>query len=377
MEDPASTLAERDNVVCKVWGFVTEADWKRWTPAPARGLPDGVRRGIWTQPAARRLPLPVCLIAAGYAQWWQRLEQFFASFRPEERDAVFARNAERLLSHKRPRLRRATRMKPPASTNAHTPLFPSQGRLAFILVSALFVLWGMSNNLTDILVQQFRKSFELSALQAQLVQTAVFLGYFSMALPAALLARRHGYKAGILTGLCLFGVGLLLFWPAAHLGRYTPMLLALFVVGCGSATLETTANPYVAQAGPAHTAERRLNFVQALNPPGTITGVLVGTYFIFSGVELAPNRVATLRIEGAYAAYLHSEVLRVVPTYVTLGCIVLGLACAIAMVRFPDVQQKQPELVAQHRLFPSLASLLRFHSCWARLWRSSATAERR
>ena len=75
----------------------------------------------------------------------------------------------------------------------------------FVLVTVLFFLWGMSNNLTDILVQQFRKSFELSQLGAQLVQTANFLGYFSMAIPAALVMRRFGYKAGMVLGLALFG----------------------------------------------------------------------------------------------------------------------------------------------------------------------------
>ncbi len=155
------------------------------------------------------------------------------------------------------------------------PLFPKSGLLPFVLVTALFFLWGMSNNLTDVLVQQFKKSFELSPLQAQLVQTAVFFGYFCMALPAALVTRRKGYKTGILMGLGLFGCGMLLFWPAAVIGRYPLMLLALYVVGCGSAVLETTANPFIAQAGPPESAARRLNFAQSFNPPGTICGVLV------------------------------------------------------------------------------------------------------
>ena len=116
-------------------------------------------------------------------------------------------------------------------------LLPKSGLVPFALITALFFLWGMSNNLTDVLVQQFRKSFDLSPLQAQLVQTAVFFGYFCMALPAAMVTRRKGYKTGILLGLGLFGVGMLLFWPAAHIGRYPFMLLALYVVGCGSAVL--------------------------------------------------------------------------------------------------------------------------------------------
>jgi hypothetical protein len=91
----------------------------------------------------------------------------------------------------------------PSEATRPSPLFPVEHVLPF-------ALWGMSNNLTDILVQQFKKSFELSPLQAQLVQTAVFFGYFSMAIPSAL--RRFGYKSGILTGLCMFGTGTLFFW---------------------------------------------------------------------------------------------------------------------------------------------------------------------
>jgi FHS family L-fucose permease-like MFS transporter len=216
----------------------------------------------------------------------------------------------------------------------------------------------MSNNLTDILVQQFKKSFELSPLQAQLVQTAVFLGYFSMALPAALGMRRWGYKAGILAGLCLFGIGTLMFWPAAIVGQYWLMLLALFVVGCGSATLETAANPFIAQFGAPETSERRLNFSQAFNPPGTIVGVLIGTFFIFSGVEVSSLRIAQMKLAGTYAEYLHSEIMRVVPTYVTLGCIVLLFAIVIGVTPFP-LSPKELDDTEQETLMSQIVSLLR------------------
>jgi FHS family L-fucose permease-like MFS transporter len=237
-------------------------------------------------------------------------------------------------------------------------LFPRGHALPFILVTALFFIWGMSNNLTDILVQQFRKSFELSPFQAQLVQTAVFFGYFCMALPAAISMRRWGYKFGLLGGLILFGIGTLMFWPAAVIGRYWLMLTALFVVGCGSATLETAANPFIAESGSTATSERRLNFSQAFNPPGTITGVLIGTFFIFSGIELSAGKVAMMKSQGTYAGYLHSEIMRVVPTYVCLGCIVLLLALIIGLTKFPATLQgqsdEQSKLTAQH-----LFSLLR------------------
>jgi FHS family L-fucose permease-like MFS transporter len=215
-------------------------------------------------------------------------------------------------------------------------MFPSGYMLSFFLTTAIFFVWGMSNNLTDILVQQFRKSFELSLVQAQLVQTSVFLAYGVMAAPAALLMRRFGYKTGLVTGLILFGVGTLLFWPAAVIGKYLPFLFALFVVGSGSSILETAANPLVAQFGSSETSERRLNFAQAFNPPGTIAGVVVGTVFIFSGVEKSAAQVVAMKTAGTYEAYLHGEILRVVPTYVTLGAVVLLLALLLSRARFPQ-----------------------------------------
>jgi MFS transporter, FHS family, L-fucose permease len=224
---------------------------------------------------------------------------------------------------------------------ANVPVFPTQHILPFVLVTGLFFLWGMSNNLTDILVQQFKKSFGLSPLQAQLVQTAVFMGYFCMALPAAMFMRRMGYKAGILAGLCLFGGGMLLFWPAAISGHYGAFLLALFTVGCGSATLETASNPFIAQFGAAATSEQRLSFSQSFNPPGTITGVLIGTFFIFSGVHLTPTKVAHMERVGTYGRYLHSEIMRVVPPYVALGCVVLLMALWIGLTKFPRIESEE------------------------------------
>ncbi|GAC1423421.1 MAG: L-fucose:H+ symporter permease [Acidobacteriaceae bacterium] len=217
------------------------------------------------------------------------------------------------------------------------PVFPAGQLALFVLVTVLFFLWGMSNNLTDILVQQFRKSFELSTFSAQLVSTANFTGYFCMAIPAALVMRRWGYKAGMVMGLCLFGSGMVLFWPAAVSGKYLPFLVALFAVGCGASILETAANPFMAQFGPAETSERRLNFAQSFNPPGTILGVLIGAQFIFSGVELKPDQIAAMRAAGTYQSYLHAELMRVVPTYLALGSTVLLFALVLSRMRFPKI----------------------------------------
>lgn len=220
-------------------------------------------------------------------------------------------------------------------------VFPLGEMLPFVLVTAIFFLWGMSNNLTDILQQQFRKSFELNVVQAQLVSVAVFLAYGMMAIPAGLFVKKLGYKAGILTGLIVFSLGIVLFLPAAFLGQYVLFLLALFVAGCGQSILETACNPFIAEFGPTGTSERRLNFSQAFNPPGTIFGVLIGTLFIFSGVEKTPQQVATMKATQTYAGYLHSETMRVVPTYVGLSVALIVLTVLIWRTTFPSMRSEQ------------------------------------
>jgi FHS family L-fucose permease-like MFS transporter len=236
----------------------------------------------------------------------------------------------------------------------NAPVFPVGQTALFAMVIVLFFLWGMSNNLTDILVQQFKKSFELSKFSAQLVSTANFTGYACMAIPAALVMRRWGYKAGMVSGLCLFGVGLLMFWPAAVSGKYSLFLVALFAVGCSLAILETAANPFVAQFGPAPTSERRLNFAQSFNPPGTILGVLVGRTFILSGVELTQSQVAAQKAAGTYAGYLHNEIMRVVPTYIALGSVVLLFAFALSRMHFPTIISEHEGDSGGHGSFAAL-----------------------
>jgi len=207
--------------------------------------------------------------------------------------------------------------------------------LPFSLVTILFFMWGVPNNLNDVLIRQFMKSFAITRFEAGLVQSAFYLGYFSLAMPAAILMRRTGYKTGIVTGLILFGTGTFLFWPAAIVNRYGFFLFALFVIASGLAFLETWSNPFIAELGDPDSSERRLNFSQAFNPIGSISGVAIGTVFIFSGVELAPEQVAALKTTHQYAAYLQGETLRVVKPYLALGAVAFALAIIISRVAFP------------------------------------------
>ena len=233
-------------------------------------------------------------------------------------------------------------------------LFPAEQLFPFILVTALFFLWGIPNNLNDVLIRQFMKSFAISRFQAGLVQSAFYMGYFVLAMPAALLMRKVGYKAGFVVGLFLFGAGTFLFWPAAIVGRYEFFLFALFVIASGLSFLETASNPFIAQLGDPESSERRLNFSQAFNPLGAITGALVGTVFIFSGVELSSQEITVLKARHAYEAYLQSETLRVVKPYLVIGTIAIIWAIIILRTKFPAIQSEHESSEGDHGRFRDL-----------------------
>jgi len=226
--------------------------------------------------------------------------------------------------------------------------------LPFVLVTSLFFLWGVPNNLNDVLIRQFMKSFAISRFQAGLVQSAFYMGYFLLATPAALLMRKYGYKFGFVAGLCLLGTGTLLFWPAAIVARYSFFLFALFVIASGLSFLETAANPFIAQLGDGTSGARRLNFSQAFNPLGSIVGVIVGTIFIFSGIELNEQQIAAMRSAHTYEAYLRRETLRVVDPYLVLGAVAFIFAFLIWRTKFPAVAGEQESSEGDHGRYSDL-----------------------
>jgi FHS family L-fucose permease-like MFS transporter len=244
----------------------------------------------------------------------------------------------------------------------HT-LFPAGHLVPFILVTVLFFLWGIPNNLNDVLIRQFMKSLSISRFQAGLVQSAFYMGYFLLALPAALLMRKAGYKKGFVIGLFLFGAGCFLFWPAALEGSYGFFLFALFVIASGLSFLETASNPFIAQLGDPDTSERRLNFSQAFNPFGAITGALIGTVFIFSGVELPPQEIAARKARGLYEAYLRTETLRVIKPYLVIGAVAIIWAILILRTKFPAIQGERESSVGDHGRFREL--FRHRHFLWA------------
>src|SRR5450755_5094867 len=159
--------------------------------------------------------------------------------------------------------------------------------ITFVLITSLFLLWGFCNGMIDILNKHFQDTLRINKEQSGLVQAANYLAYFLMAIPAGLIAKRLGYKGGILVGLSLIAAGAFWFIPATNIGTYWAFLLGLFVIGAGMTCLETIANPYATVLGAPESGPTRINIAQTINGAGWILGPIVGGHFVFSGGDAA------------------------------------------------------------------------------------------
>lgn len=185
--------------------------------------------------------------------------------------------------------------------------------LPFILVTSLFLLWGLANNMTDTLLAAFKRIMNMSDTQTSLIQFAFYGSYFCFALPAAIFIRKKSYKSGIILGLLLYAVGAILFYPAAKAASYAFYLIAIYIMAGGCSVLETTANPYILSMGSTETATRRLNIAQAFNPMGSIIGILMSKSFILDNISL-------YSVSGTYA---------------TLGMILLAILVVMLFAKMP------------------------------------------
>jgi MFS transporter, FHS family, L-fucose permease len=212
----------------------------------------------------------------------------------------------------------------------------------FILVTSLFFFWGFVHNLDPILIPHLRKAFNLTDLQSSLVDSSVFIAYFVMALPAGYIMRKYGYKSGIMIGLLLFGIGSILFVPAANSLQYIYFLGALFVIACGLTFLETAANPYVTILGPAESATKRLNFSQSFNG---LAAFIAPAYI--GPMILSDNNYTKAQVEAMTPAVRHafivSEADSVKMPYLILGLIILAVAVIFYFTNMPDVKDEDVE----------------------------------
>ncbi|PVX44512.1 FHS family L-fucose permease-like MFS transporter [Flavobacterium sp. 103] len=222
------------------------------------------------------------------------------------------------------------------STENKKWLFP------FILVTSLFFFWGFVHNLDPILIPHLRKAFNLTDLQSSLIDSSVFIAYFVMALPAGYIMRKYGYKSGIMIGLTLFGIGSILFVPAANSLQYIYFLGALFIIACGLTFLETAANPYVTILGPAETATKRLNFSQSFNGLAAFIAPAYIGPMILSGKNLTQEQMDAMNPSELHAHILE-EAASVKMPYLILGLIILAVAVVFYFTNMPDVKDEDKE----------------------------------
>jgi len=221
------------------------------------------------------------------------------------------------------------------------PLIGPGMLVLFIALIGCFTAWGIAADLTTPMVAGFKRIFDMSTFQASLVQLAYFGAYFLLALPAAFINQRFGYKTGILTGLALAAAGAFAFYPASKIMTYEAFLVALFAIAAGCSILETSANPYVLSLGPESTATRRLNLAQAFNPVGTNIGVLLAATLIL------PKLADPVDIGSLSPAELHTiragELGAVMGPYLGLGFVLLLIAVAIAIQKAPPIVEEFPD----------------------------------
>ncbi len=218
-----------------------------------------------------------------------------------------------------------------------------KGSTAIILITALFFLWGFALNLNPILIPHLKKACQLSDTQSAFIDSASYIAYFLLAVPAGLFMKKHGYKGGIILGLLLFALGAFLFYPASVTRSYVFFLTALFVIASGLAFLETAANPYITVLGDPSTSTQRLNFAQSFNGLAASIAPLIGGTFILSGKTLTAQEQQSMN-PGQLNEYLNHEAAAVQIPYLIIGLVVLSVAFLLYKTHLPEIVETDNSL---------------------------------
>jgi FHS family L-fucose permease-like MFS transporter len=213
---------------------------------------------------------------------------------------------------------------------------------AIALVTSLFFIWGFALNMNPILIPHLKKACQLTDLQSSYVDSASYMAYFLLAIPAGLFMRRFGYKGGILLGLLLVAGGAFLLYPASSVRSYAFILLSLFVLFSGSAFLETAANPYITVLGDPEGATQRINFSQSFNGLAAFLAPLVGGTFILSGKTLTPVQERAMSA-AQLNTYLNKEAAAVQLPYAIIALVVLSVAFLLYKTHVPEIHDEDED----------------------------------
>ncbi|QXV64964.1 L-fucose:H+ symporter permease [Mucilaginibacter sp. 21P] len=216
---------------------------------------------------------------------------------------------------------------------------------AVALITSLFFLWGFALNLNPILIPHLKKACQLTDFQSSLIDSASYIAYFLLPIPAAQFMKRYSYKGGIILGLLLFSVGAALFYPAAAVRNYAFFLGALFVVFSGMAFLETAANPLITLIGDPASATQRINFAQSFNGMAAALAPFIGGTFILSGTVLTDAQEKAMSSQQL-EAYLNHEASSVQVPYLVISIAVLLVAIFVWRTAFPAIKEESAETKA-------------------------------
>jgi L-fucose:H+ symporter permease len=236
------------------------------------------------------------------------------------------------------------------TSSQHAKLTERKYWIVFGFVTLLFLLWGVAITMGDVLNKHFQNVLGVSKAESGLVQFSIFGAYAVMGIPAGLFMKRFGYKPGVILGLTLYALGAFMFVPAANAESFAFFRVALFVLACGLATLETVAHPFIAALGLQDSSDRRINFAQSFNGLGTIIGPTLGSYFILSGTIGQPGSLTSVKM-----------------LYVGIGVVITAVAIAFSMLRVPALPTEHAGAAVTHGgETKSLKPLFRHrHFIWA------------
>ena len=230
--------------------------------------------------------------------------------------------------------------------------------LPFIMITTCFAMWGFANDVTNPMVKSYSTIFQMSVFESSFVQVAFYLGYFLMAFPAAMFIQRYSFKAGVMVGLLLYAVGALAFIPAKSTGIYYAFLLAYFVMTCGLSFLETSCNPYIYCMGGEETATQRLNFAQAFNPIGAVTGTVVAWLFVQQQLDPTPSSVRGQMMKHTpelFESIKDHDLSILIQPYVYIGIVAFLLLVVIYLTKMP----KASDTVTKKSIWQALGELVR------------------
>ena len=225
-----------------------------------------------------------------------------------------------------------------------------KNQFAVVLIISLFFLWGFALNLNPILIPHLKKACQLSDTQSALIDSASYIAYFLLAIPAGKFMKRFGYKGGIVLGLLLFATGAFLFYPAAVTRSYVFFLIALFIIASGLAFLETAANPYITVLGDEKGATQRLNFAQSFNGLASTLAPFLGGMFILSGQTLDAKAEAAMSPEQLNI-YLNHEASSVKIPFLIIGAVVLLVAVFLIRTPLPEIEDHEGDSDSSISLF--------------------------